>query len=1007
MGMKKVSWYHMAREHRELRSILWATIAVLLFVQSLKGQTVALSPFWRDQIKVPGDEYRVLGSSPGNPDWIKFTILVDDPETVYFQDSREYTFHYEFALEELDPFIGMTIQEFSRYSLFDAGQRAILGAVIMPPSNTYPPIDTEEYGIQFIRLDPFAKEEIAELFNVVRDSIVTEPSVQAFYFPSYEQQEVARINQQWFSSQGMPVSSAARWSRGNICYAPGWALGRLTYVPGPEIASAYLEGRLSERDILLTDGVPADIPLVAGVLTLTPSTPNSHVAILSQNYGIPFAYLSQDAEIKRAWALEGHEIAMRAFYVQEACDLRLIDLEDSLDQVTIDKILTLKTPPELNIQPMAPYGLPAISTDGLVLSDIRFFGGKAANFGFLRRAIPDHSPCAIAFSFDVWNAFLDQPYLATNLTLRQVIDMRLSPYRTYPPSDLATLANELEDIRDSLFKSKHITQFDPELKAEIFQILTIPEYGFEADRKLRFRSSTNVEDSEQFTGAGLYDSYSGCLIDDLDEDDKGPCQCDQTQMKERGVLRAIRKVFASFYNDHAYLERVRHGIDESTVGMALLVHHSFPDEIELANGVATLATGDGSNWSIDLVTQAGALSVTNPTDGSIPEEVRVSVSADGIYPRFERGSNTLPLGNRVMTWQDDYIKLSELIVRVGEQFKKETDKTDFILDFEYKKIAPKGKLIIKQVREIPKLDTTRHIVPFLVQDANHASEYIVYQGEYGDVFANHRLKSNWRFRTRNQWLDPELLKEGIYQDIAFEYTEYGQIKSLSGDPNQWPQYRFSYIDNATTESWALGQDLSRRVYQLSTYAVGELVAPSESAILTLNDLGKEHPSGSGFLELSVTYAHPVLSWSLGDNTSSFTSIESVLLCPVLSDWEGQLHQERSFTNSHGITVTVTFYWPPLPAGPTAGYTAPLARWDKTVIRGLTTQPIVLNGYYSQTYRPEHHNFLEQFLFEPSLESGIAPHILDELRAKNVHLIYFVSHPDQSSSQIITIGFEGD
>ena len=173
----------------------WVAVAVVLLVPSLRGQTVASSPFWRNQIDVPDDEYRVLGSSPGDPDWIKFTILVDDPETVYFQDSREYTFHYEFALEEMDPFIGMTVQEFSRYSLFAAGQRAILGAVIMPPSNAYPPIDTGEYGIQFIRLDPFAKEEIAELFNVVRDSIVTDPSVRAFYFPSYEQREVARANQ--------------------------------------------------------------------------------------------------------------------------------------------------------------------------------------------------------------------------------------------------------------------------------------------------------------------------------------------------------------------------------------------------------------------------------------------------------------------------------------------------------------------------------------------------------------------------------------------------------------------------------------------------------------------------------------------------------------------------------------------------------------------------------------------------------------------------------------------
>lgn len=106
--------------------------------------------------------------------------------------------------------------------------------------------------------------------------------------------------------------------------------------------------------------------------------------------------------------------------------------------------------------------------------------------------------------------------------------------------------------------------------------------------KLRFRSSTNVEDSEQFTGAGLYDSYSGCLLDDLDGDTDGPSLCDPSEPAERGVFRALRRVFASFYNDNAVLERLRHGVNETSVGMAVLVHPSFPDEIEWANGVATL-----------------------------------------------------------------------------------------------------------------------------------------------------------------------------------------------------------------------------------------------------------------------------------------------------------------------------------------------------------------------------------------------------------------------------------
>ena len=61
--------------------------------------------------------------------------------------------------------------------------------------------------------------------------------------------------------------------------------------------------------------------------------------------------------------------------------------------------------------------------------------------------------------------------------------------------------------------------------------------------------------------------------------------------------------------------------------MALLIHHSFPDEDEVANGVATLSrypSGRSTRIDIKLVTQKGAVSVTNLEGGAIPEVVEAS-----------------------------------------------------------------------------------------------------------------------------------------------------------------------------------------------------------------------------------------------------------------------------------------------------------------------------------------------------------------------------------------------
>ena len=242
------------------------------------SQAIAPSPFWKSEITFPDDPFRVPGSSASEPGWVKFTILLEpyDPNTVYYQDSREYTFHYHFAL---NPFFGMTPEEFDQATLFEEGQQAVLGAVIMPPTGGYPPpLAYPEYGIQFVRQDPYTKEEIADMFNVVKASILADPGVQAFYFPTYEQLATANANRDWFESQGIPISSTARWAEGNTCYSCGWALGQLKYVEGYRIRDAYLVGEVEPNDILLTDGVPAAIPFVAGIISLSPSARAAHIS---------------------------------------------------------------------------------------------------------------------------------------------------------------------------------------------------------------------------------------------------------------------------------------------------------------------------------------------------------------------------------------------------------------------------------------------------------------------------------------------------------------------------------------------------------------------------------------------------------------------------------------------------------------------------------------------------------------------------------------------------------
>jgi hypothetical protein len=64
--------------------------------------------------------------------------------------------------------------------------------------------------------------------------------------------------------------------------------------------------------------------------------------------------------------------------------------------------------------------------------------------------------------------------------------------------------------------------------------------------------------------------------------------------------------------------------------------------------------------------------------------------------------------------------------------------------------------------------------------------------------------------------------------------------------------------------------------------------------------------------------------------------------------------------------------------------------EKTRIEGLTAEPIVLTGYFSQSVGGGAHLCPKNFIFEPALEPEISSTILDELEANNIRLIYYTT-----------------
>lgn len=936
---------------------------------------------WKNQVQFPADSFCSADPTPWQTEarWVKFAIPLATPHRIFFQQSSRYLFHYDFAVARLNGFKGLTRAEFDAVSLHTNGQQVVLGALLFPPTT-----NDNEIGIQFAGLDPFPAEQVARWYQTVEAMVARPAGVPSFYLPTFEQAGVARERAAWFASQGIAISSPARWVDTDQCYATGWALGPLRYVPATDIPAAYRDGRLGPADILLVDDVPAEIPPVAGILCLAPATPNSHVAILARSFEIPFVYFADPDQRDRLRAWEGREVAVRAVETYGAAAALALPLATELTPELRTEILALKQPAPLDIRAKTHLGSLSTNVDRLVPTDIRFVGGKAANLGFLRRAIPANSPSpALAFTFDLWDGYLDQP-IGGGQTLRQAIRSRLAPF-SWPPN-MAGLEAALAEVRELI---EDRADFTPAQRTALLTILG--EAGFDPARKIRFRSSTNVEDTEQFTGAGLYDSYSGCLADDLDGDTAGPCACESAEPRERGVFRALRKVYASFYNDNAFLERLRHGVDEDSVGMGVLVHHSTPDIEELANGVATFEIDRRSTRYVTsaLVTQLGAVSVANPDGSARPEQVTASSYAGGSpYLSLVQGSGLVPLGDHVLDWETEYHQLFALLdqaARAYEAFYPE--KKRLVLDFEYKKVRP-GLLRVKQIREIPLVATGYGPAYLLDTD----QRLVVRQGERSDLLTSHRLKSAWQFRVRPTRLSSEHLQRTVFASVQADLLNGTNRLRLDGPVTNLPKYAFTRTTDSTVDRWTLGSGKDQRDFALTaSLPTQRTVAEGPLTVL-----------GDHVLSLAIRYAtpQPLLTYSGITNT---LEDETVLELESLPGPKS-LPQERML-RSGKLEVRTRFYWPPAPTGAVAGYTAPLEAWIETTITGLAPIPFTLRDAAAQTYHPHHHNFYEEFVFDPWLEPGTPPEVLESLAARNIRALVAGASPWGDPPTLYVLGLD--
>lgn len=521
---------------------------------------------------------------------VKSVIDQGEEDTVHFQDTTTYPLHRSFAVAELGwpPDLDFTTQYLS------PDRRFLLGAI-----THYEGPDVWAYEIA--PYDTATTEAITKAFHLLAAATFFGDRL-AFHPTSLgQEQRAAEL------PDDVPIVTTDDLYAG-IDYQPlnlGETIGQVRVLTVDELEAGYV----SPREIAVLDRVPYDITVVAGVVTEQFQTPLSHVNVLSQQRGTPNMGL-RDAQAQFA-EHDGNWVR-----------LRVGAFDWSVEPVTQEEADAWwdehrPTPVEVRQPDLSVTTL--LDVDDIGQADIAAVGGKAAHFGELRNiGDPVITPDGFVIPVSFYVAFLADNGFDVEID-EMLADEQFQSDGIFRRERLLALQESME-----------AAPVDPALLAEV-EARILDTFG---DIRMRFRSSTNAEDLEGHSGAGLYTSKGAQVGDPLDPID--------------GAMRAV---WASLWNFRAFEEREWVSIDHHDVAMALLVHPAYTDEA--ANGVAITANpfdpGPTGEDGFYINAQAGEESVVSPDPAVVADQI--------IYFHFHSGqpatylvhSSLVPAGETVLS----------------------------------------------------------------------------------------------------------------------------------------------------------------------------------------------------------------------------------------------------------------------------------------------------------------------------------------------------------------------
>ncbi len=465
--------------------------------------------------------YRPADATMAHTEVVKLVVDREEDWRTYFAQSARWPLHFHFVRAHIDRFADHASFNARQYRRPD--RRFILGSLVRYQ-------DAGVWSLELVPGDTLSADRLRRLHAHIRERVFFGDELR---FRALSPGHVRRAR-----AAGVPTVDEQRLQAAQR-YQPvvlGVTHGYLRIVRDP---AGLMDAR--PNDIVVTEAIPDDLPPVAGLVTAQLQAPLAHVAVLSRSRGTPDMALHDATRDPRLSALDGELVKLTVG--AQKMRVEPSTLAAAREQWAARRPPNAFTPPIRRPTPPLPIPLCDVG-----VGDADVVGAKVAQLGALCQVDGIETPGGFALPF---GAFLEH--------------LRAAGIDAAALGRVAAMEKRRER-RAALAELRAAIERTPVSRALLRRV----RVRLDRDEPHILRSSTNAEDLEGFSGAGLYRSV---VVDPGASDD--------------AIADALREVWASVYLERAWEERAWARIEQRAVAMAVLVQ-PFVDDV-VATGVAISA----------------------------------------------------------------------------------------------------------------------------------------------------------------------------------------------------------------------------------------------------------------------------------------------------------------------------------------------------------------------------------------------------------------------------------